>query len=156
MENLVIPTAQDNNADYYNHPPDLPPDQWMKSNQDWINQKMDEGCTILDGGAAPGRSNFPNPTSPYYQMEQQQIRSAIIRIIRKYLPQENRMVLKITKVGDNRYDAKSVPPDKRGIWATKEPLSIDQLIEELKKQGYHQTDIGDAFYETDPDWLSKR
>ena len=74
MENLVIPTAQDNNADYYNPPPDLPPDQWMKSNQDWINQKMDEGCTILDGGAAPGRSNFPNPTSPYYQVEQQQIR----------------------------------------------------------------------------------
>jgi RHS repeat-associated protein len=73
MENRVIPTAQDNNAGYYNPPADLPPDQWMQSNQDWINQKMDEGCTILDCGAAPGRPNFPDPTSPYYQMEQQQI-----------------------------------------------------------------------------------
>jgi hypothetical protein len=66
------------------------------------------------------------------------------------------MVLNITKVQDNLYEAKSVPPDKRGAWATKDPLTVDQLIEKLKKQGYHQTDIGDAFYDADPDWLSKR
>jgi len=45
----------------------------MQNNKDWINQKMDEGCTILDCGAAPGRANFPNATSPYYQMELDQI-----------------------------------------------------------------------------------
>jgi hypothetical protein len=41
--------------------------------EDWINQQMDEGCTILDCGAAPGRANFPDPTSPYYQVELDQI-----------------------------------------------------------------------------------
>lgn len=36
---------------------------------------MNEGCTILDGGAAPGRENFPRPTSHYYQMELDQVES---------------------------------------------------------------------------------
>jgi hypothetical protein len=72
MAGRVIPTAQSLGANVYS-PPDAPPDQWMQNNQNWINQKMDEGCTILDCGAAAGRANFPNATSPYYQMEQNQI-----------------------------------------------------------------------------------
>lgn len=47
----------------------------MQNNMDRINQVMDEGCTILDGGAAPGRENFPRPTSHYYQMELDQVES---------------------------------------------------------------------------------
>ena len=35
--------------------------------------RMDEGCRILDCGPAPGRTNYPNPTSPYYQMELDEI-----------------------------------------------------------------------------------
>jgi hypothetical protein len=45
----------------------------MQNNTNWINQVMDEGCTILDAGAAPGRPNFPLPSSEYYEMELQQI-----------------------------------------------------------------------------------
>jgi hypothetical protein len=45
----------------------------MGHNRAWINQKMDEGCTIFDCGAAPGRANFPGPTSPYYRMELEEI-----------------------------------------------------------------------------------
>ncbi|MDO1530470.1 RHS repeat-associated core domain-containing protein [Fulvimonas sp. R45] len=74
MADRVIPAAEANGASYYN-PPEAPPEQWMQNNRDWINQKMDEGCTILDCGAAPGRTNYPNPTSPYYQMELDQIMS---------------------------------------------------------------------------------
>jgi hypothetical protein len=29
------------------------------------------------------------------------------------------------------------------------------LIRELQKLGWHQTDLGDAFYAADPDWLSR-
>jgi hypothetical protein len=34
---------------------------------------MDEGCTIYDCGPVPGRANYPNPTSEYYQMELNEI-----------------------------------------------------------------------------------
>ena len=40
-------------------------------------------------------------------------------------------------------------------WATPEPVTADELIGELQKLGWHQTDIGDAFYFADPDWLSR-
>ena len=72
MSGRVIPTAKANNAEWYS-PPNSPPEQWMENNKNWINQKMNEGCTILDCGAAPGRASYPSPTSPYYQMERQQI-----------------------------------------------------------------------------------
>lgn len=45
----------------------------MAHNRQWINERMDEGCTIIDCGPAPGRRNFPRPTSPYYQMELDEI-----------------------------------------------------------------------------------
>jgi hypothetical protein len=72
MEGRVIPYANKVGADYY-QPPDAPPTQWMENNRRWINERMDEGCRILDCGAAPGRPNYPNPTSPYYQMELDEI-----------------------------------------------------------------------------------
>ena len=73
MGGRVIPTAQSLGADVY-APPVAPPEQWMQNNMNWINSQMDQGCTILDCGADPGRSNYPAPTSPYYQMELNQIR----------------------------------------------------------------------------------
>jgi RHS repeat-associated protein len=72
MEGRVIPTAKKLGADWYN-PPDAPPAQWMENNRRWINERMDEGCTIFDCGAAPGRAKYPEPTSPYYQMELDEI-----------------------------------------------------------------------------------
>ena len=50
-------------------PPPAPQEMWMENNRRWINEKMDQGCPIYDCGAAPGRSNYPGATSPYYQME---------------------------------------------------------------------------------------
>ena len=67
MAGRVIPEAKRLGADYYD-PPNMPPDQWMDANRKWINDRMDEGCTIINCGPAPGRANYPDPTSPYYQM----------------------------------------------------------------------------------------
>jgi hypothetical protein len=69
MQGRVIPEAQRLGADYYDSPPDLPPSQWMEHNRKWFNDRMDEGCTVIDCGPAPGRKRYPKPTSPYYQME---------------------------------------------------------------------------------------
>lgn len=35
-----------------------------------------------------------------------------------------------------------------------ERLSRDEIVKELRSRGAHTTDISDAFYEADPDWLS--
>jgi len=35
-------------------------------------------------------------------------------------------------------------------------MSTDDLIRELLALGFHQIDIGDAFYEADPTWLSQK
>jgi hypothetical protein len=34
-------------------------------------------------------------------------------------------------------------------------MGIDALVAALVARGCHQTDIGDALYEADPDWESK-
>ena len=72
MADRVIPTAQARGASWYN-PTKTPPEKWMENNRRWINEKMDQGCRILDCGPAPGRANYPNPTSPYYKTELEQI-----------------------------------------------------------------------------------
>ena len=41
-------------------------------------------------------------------------------------------------------------------WATSGPVTRDELIRELQNFGWHQTEIGDAFYAADPDWLSRK
>jgi hypothetical protein len=73
MTNRVEPFAKNIGADTYKADPTAPREMWMKNNRDWIRKQMDDGCTIYDCGPAPGRSNFPNPTSPYYQMELDEI-----------------------------------------------------------------------------------
>ena len=74
MADRVIPTALSRGTEWYK-PADAPPEQWMQNNIDWINQKMDQGYCILDFGAAPGRVNFLEAKSPYYQAELDQISS---------------------------------------------------------------------------------
>jgi hypothetical protein len=72
MEGRVIPTAERLGADYYD-PPEAPPSEWMDKNREWINERMDEGCTIYDCGASPDQVGYPEPTSPYYRMELDEI-----------------------------------------------------------------------------------
>jgi hypothetical protein len=72
MQGRVMPIARRIGADYYS-PPEAPPSEWMENNRQWINDRMDEGCTIYDCGAAPGRANYPGPTSEYYKMELSEI-----------------------------------------------------------------------------------
>ena len=45
----------------------------MAHNRVWINEQMNQGRGIIDVGPAPGRANFPEPTSPWYAMERDQI-----------------------------------------------------------------------------------
>ncbi|MGH9589313.1 MAG: hypothetical protein ACRD25_02915 [Terracidiphilus sp.] len=68
------------------------------------------------------------------------------------------MAIKITKVGEGLYSAELTVPDMPSVeaeWRTREPMGAHPIIEELLRRGEHQTDIGDAFYEADPDWQSK-
>jgi hypothetical protein len=40
-------------------------------------------------------------------------------------------------------------------YSTDSPLSVSELINALRAHGWHQQDIGDAFYEADPGWLTR-
>jgi len=66
------------------------------------------------------------------------------------------MPIEIEKV-DGGYLARVTPPHGNDrAWASKHPQPAEALIAELQVRGCHQTDIGDAFYEADPNWLSER
>lgn len=52
------------------------------------------------------------------------------------------------------YEADLMAPDGHVVeWTTPSPMSSDSLIAILQGKGCHPTDIGDAFYEADPEWL---
>lgn len=40
-------------------------------------------------------------------------------------------------------------------WEQAEPVGQGALIDALIELGFHQQDIGDAFYEADPEWLDR-
>lgn len=62
------------------------------------------------------------------------------------------MSIRIQRVGD-AYKAAVRPPHGGGHpWDTPRPLALDDLIEALLARGCHQTDIGDALFEADPEW----
>jgi hypothetical protein len=73
MSGRVQPYADSIGAHTYKPDPSAPRTEWMQNNENWINQIMDEGWTIIDRGPAPGRANYPNPTSEYYVMELREI-----------------------------------------------------------------------------------
>lgn len=65
------------------------------------------------------------------------------------------MAIKIAKIVDSLYRAEVT---LRGAAATKifiGPVNIRELIDELESMGCHQTDIGDALYDCDPNWLDR-
>lgn len=65
------------------------------------------------------------------------------------------MAVTIEKV-DGGYVARVTPPHGDGQpWASDRPQSAEALASELLARGCHQTDIGDAFFDADPGWLSK-
>lgn len=55
-------------------PPGTPESGYMSHNLLWINGVMDRHGMIINIGPQPGRELYPNPTSPYYRMELEQIR----------------------------------------------------------------------------------
>ncbi len=63
------------------------------------------------------------------------------------------MSIQINRSG-NKYEATyRKTGDDQIVWQSPEPLSRHDLITALRELGCHQTDIGDAFYEADPEWL---
>lgn len=62
------------------------------------------------------------------------------------------MSISIQRVGDG-YEAQVSPPHGTVPWVTEQPIARSQLIAKLRELDCRQTDIGDAFYEADPDWL---
>jgi hypothetical protein len=65
------------------------------------------------------------------------------------------MAIKIRRIGD-LYEADVTPPHGSGVsWSTARPVLRDELVKTLLEHGCHQTDIGDAFYEADPEWLMR-
>ena len=65
------------------------------------------------------------------------------------------MAIRIRRVGQ-LYEASVTPPHGNGMpWSSKVPLRRDDLVKVLLDRGCHQTDIGDAFYEADPEWLMR-
>jgi hypothetical protein len=65
------------------------------------------------------------------------------------------MSLIVRKEANGLYEAKATPPHVENNWSTTEPIPARRLIEELRARGCHQTDIGDALYEQDPERLEK-
>jgi hypothetical protein len=62
----------------------------------------------------------------------------------------------VIKKENGGYTARVTPPHGRGAeWSTPQPMFRDELIAALRERGCHQTDIGDAFYETDREWLER-
>ncbi len=65
------------------------------------------------------------------------------------------MAIVIVPVGD-LYEATVTPPHGRGVrWASPRPMTADSIVAALLELGCHQTDIGDAFHDVDPDWLGR-
>jgi hypothetical protein len=65
------------------------------------------------------------------------------------------MAIEIEKV-DEGYIARVTPPHgSGGTWVSEHPQSAEALAFELLSRGCHQTDIGDAFFDADPEWLRK-
>jgi hypothetical protein len=62
-------------------------------------------------------------------------------------------MIKIEKIG-SLYAVRATPPHVQEAWASASPLPMRALVDELRSRGAHQTDIGDAFYDADPDWIS--
>jgi hypothetical protein len=69
------------------------------------------------------------------------------------------LTIRIRKEKDGLYSAEvfDLPPSLPRVkpeWTTPVAMRADDLRRELLARGFHPTDIGDSFYEADPDWLA--
>lgn len=54
----------------------------------------------------------------------------------------------------NGYSAVVTRPEGRQeLWTSGPPMKLRKLIDLMKEQGCHQTDITDVLYEVNPNWL---
>jgi len=53
------------------------------------------------------------------------------------------------------YSCVATPLDVQPEWSTEAPTTLRRLIDELRSRGAHQTDIGDALYASNPNWLEE-
>jgi len=64
------------------------------------------------------------------------------------------MAISIQKA-EGGYTAQVTPPHGDRPWATERPMSVKELVAALRALSCHTTDIGDAFYEANPNWLEE-
>lgn len=64
------------------------------------------------------------------------------------------MTVEVTRSGSG-YLARVTAPDGTERWSSEAPMELEELIGRLRELGCHQTDIGDALYAADPDWLKQ-
>jgi hypothetical protein len=63
--------------------------------------------------------------------------------------------IEIKRESNQLYAAVASRPDIDQNRSTSLPFMVDELISELLARGGHHTDIADAFYAANPNWLSK-
>jgi hypothetical protein len=67
----------------------------------------------------------------------------------------NNMAIVIKQSGSD-YEAVLTPPHIADqAWQSLKPMPARELIAALVARGCHQTDVGDAFYAANPNWLSE-
>ena len=62
----------------------------------------------------------------------------------------------VIKQSGSGYEAVASPPHTTGpAWHSSQPMSARELIAALLERGCHQTDVGDALFAANPDWLAE-
>lgn len=66
------------------------------------------------------------------------------------------MPILIHRKPNGLYDGAVTPPHSGSApWSSDQPMTQGDLVAALLALGCHQTDIGDAFYAADPNWLQR-
>ena len=64
------------------------------------------------------------------------------------------MPITVEMIEEGLYAARVTPPHGRNSsWTSPRPMRAGKLVAEWLELGCHQSDIGDAFVEANPDWL---
>jgi hypothetical protein len=65
------------------------------------------------------------------------------------------MPISIRRIGDGYVATVTPPHGENTTWSAAEPMTRGDLIDQLRSLGCHTTDIGDAFYAAEPEWLTR-
>jgi hypothetical protein len=67
------------------------------------------------------------------------------------------MTIAITRVGGDLYEATlALSHSGRREWTTPQPMTRDGLMRALRDRGCRPTEITEAFYRADPEWLIRQ